>query len=86
LQCWLHISALVLQANVRFSDVVLRAYQPGDKVWVQDYHLMLLPSLLKAVVPKMKVGAASGSVMAQDMRCARQPAASAQQTKLCCYR
>jgi trehalose 6-phosphate synthase/phosphatase len=24
--------------------------------WVQDYHLMLLPSLLKAVVPKMKVG------------------------------
>ncbi len=24
--------------------------------WVQDYHLMILPSLLKAAVPKMKVG------------------------------
>lgn len=85
MQCWLHISALVLQANVRFSDVVLRAYQPGDKVWVQDYHLMLLPSLLKAVVPKMKVRAAGGLVMAQDMRCSRQLTATAQQTKLCCF-
>jgi len=35
--------------------VVLRAYQPGDMVWVQDYHLMLLPSMLKTAVPKMKV-------------------------------
>ena len=43
-------------ANERFNSVVLDAYQPGDIVWVQDYHLMLLPSLLKAAVPRMKVG------------------------------
>jgi trehalose 6-phosphate synthase/phosphatase len=30
-------------------------YKAGDMVWVQDYHLMLLPSMLKEVVPKMKV-------------------------------
>lgn len=44
------------QANERFGEVVLKAYQLGDIVWVQDYHLMLLPSILKNSVPKMKVG------------------------------
>lgn len=30
-------------------------HETGDIVWVQDYHLMLLPSLLKNHMPKMKV-------------------------------
>ncbi len=33
---------------------MLRNYAPGDVVWVQDYHLMLLPALLKLRAPKMK--------------------------------
>eukprot|EP00878_Enallax_costatus_P027615 GHUV01029750.1.p1 GENE.GHUV01029750.1~~GHUV01029750.1.p1 ORF type:complete len:669 (+),score=134.14 GHUV01029750.1:399-2405(+) len=44
------------QANDRFGEVVLAVYQPGDMVWVQDYHLMLLPSILKNAVPRAKVG------------------------------
>jgi trehalose-6-phosphate synthase len=44
------------QANTRFSEHILEHYATGDIVWVQDYHLMLLPALLKAQVPKMKVG------------------------------
>jgi len=44
------------QANNLFGQVVLSAYKPGDMVWVQDYHLMLLPSILKQQVPRMKVG------------------------------
>lgn len=43
------------EANRRFGEVVLRNYAPGDVVWVQDYHLMLLPALLKLRAPKMKV-------------------------------
>jgi trehalose 6-phosphate synthase/phosphatase len=43
-------------ANATFADAVLAHYQPGDVVWVQDYHLMLLPALLKLRVPRMKVG------------------------------
>jgi len=43
-------------ANRAFADAVLALYRPGDVVWVQDYHLMLLPALLKAAVPDMKVG------------------------------
>lgn len=42
-------------ANKQFADVVFQHYQEGDMVWVQDYHLMLLPALLKNRKPKMKV-------------------------------
>ena len=41
-------------ANEKFADVVLAEYSPGDVVWVQDYHLMLLPSLLKQAVVKVR--------------------------------
>lgn len=43
------------KANQSFGEVVLRNYCAGDVVWVQDYHLMLLPSILKQRMPKMKV-------------------------------
>lgn len=42
-------------ANERFGEVVLAHYAGGDMVWVQDYHLMLLPQMLKTEHPKMKV-------------------------------
>ena len=42
-------------ANQKFGNVVLRNYCAGDVVWVQDYHLMLLPAILKSRMPKMKV-------------------------------
>lgn len=42
-------------ANQMFGEVVLRNYSAGDVVWVQDYHLMLLPAILKMRAPKMKV-------------------------------
>lgn len=41
-------------ANQKFADVVLEHYQGNDIVWIQDYHLMLLPSLLKNSVPKVR--------------------------------
>ncbi|WPT11748.1 Alpha,alpha-trehalose-phosphate synthase [UDP-forming] 1 [Picochlorum sp. SENEW3] len=43
-------------ANKQFADVILKHYRPGDIVWVQDYHLMLLPAILKEKHPRMKVG------------------------------
>ncbi len=33
--------------NQRFCDKVAEIAEPGDIIWVQDYHLMLLPSMLK---------------------------------------
>ena len=37
--------------NARFADTVLRILRPGDAVWVHDYHLMLLPRMLRARAP-----------------------------------
>lgn len=44
------------KANHRFAEAVMAIYQPGDVVWVQDYHLMLLPSLLRKRVRDISIG------------------------------
>ena len=44
------------RANELFMQAVMSQYQEGDIVWVHDYHLMLLPALLKEERPDMKVG------------------------------
>ena len=38
------------EANMRFADVVASFVKAGDMVWVQDYHLMLLPMLLRSII------------------------------------
>jgi len=43
-------------ANEAFAAAVLDCYEDGDIVWVHDYHLMLLPHLLRAKKPDMKIG------------------------------
>lgn len=43
-------------ANRAFAEVALKHYREGDIVWVQDYHLMLLPAILKEKRHDMKVG------------------------------
>ena len=45
-----------VRMNQLFADRILHAYQPGDIVWIHDYHLMLLPSMLRQRVPNIYVG------------------------------
>ncbi|PCH42911.1 glycosyltransferase family 20 protein [Wolfiporia cocos MD-104 SS10] len=42
--------------NQRFADAIIAAYQDGDIIWVNDYHLMLLPSMLRARLPTAPIG------------------------------
>ncbi len=42
--------------NEVFCKSVLEVVQPDDLVWVHDYHLMLLPRLLKQRAPTLQVG------------------------------
>ncbi|KAJ1977829.1 Trehalose-6-P synthase/phosphatase complex synthase subunit [Dimargaris xerosporica] len=35
------------KANSKFADAICDIVQDGDLVWVQDYHLMLLPKMLR---------------------------------------
>ncbi|KAE9000953.1 Alpha,alpha-trehalose-phosphate synthase [UDP-forming] A [Phytophthora fragariae] len=43
-------------ANKRFAQAVNQVYREGDFVWVHDYHLMMLPSLLRSRQPQCKIG------------------------------
>ncbi|MGH9632298.1 MAG: trehalose-6-phosphate synthase, partial [Bryobacteraceae bacterium] len=36
-----------IEANRIFCTVVVDQFRPGDRIWVHDYHLMLLPRLLR---------------------------------------
>ncbi|KII85229.1 glycosyltransferase family 20 protein [Plicaturopsis crispa FD-325 SS-3] len=38
------------QANMQFAEVVRQQLTPGAMVWVQDYHLMLMPMLLRGLI------------------------------------
>ncbi|MAW62059.1 MAG: bifunctional alpha,alpha-trehalose-phosphate synthase (UDP-forming)/trehalose-phosphatase [Planctomycetes bacterium] len=42
--------------NRRFSDAVLEEIQPGDFVFVQDFHLTLLPAMLREARPELPIG------------------------------
>lgn len=42
--------------NERFADMIAAEHKRGDLVWVHDYHLMLLPQLLRRRVPDARIG------------------------------
>lgn len=42
--------------NAKFADAVARVFRPGDRVWVHDYQLMLVPQLLRERVPHARIG------------------------------
>ena len=44
------------RVNERFCDAVAATARPGDVLWIQDYHLMLLPSMLRARLPDAAIG------------------------------
>ena len=48
--------AVYERANRKFRDAVLEVAEPGDIIWVQDYQLMLLPSMLREKLPDAAIG------------------------------
>lgn len=42
--------------NNVFAEKILKIYQPGDIIWIHDYHLMLLPNLLRQKIPNAYIG------------------------------
>ncbi|KAJ7701179.1 glycosyltransferase family 20 protein [Mycena rosella] len=43
-------------ANAAFAARIAAVYTPGDLIWVHDYHLLLLPALLRALCPDAVIG------------------------------
>jgi trehalose 6-phosphate synthase/phosphatase len=44
------------KVNEIFANSILEIAEPEDTVWVHDYHLMLLPNLLRKKHPNMAIG------------------------------
>src|SRR5437870_9506636 len=42
--------------NERFADEVVRGMKRGDSIWIHDYHLFLLPRLIRTRVPDARIG------------------------------
>jgi trehalose 6-phosphate synthase len=38
------------EANMQFAEAVRAQIRAGDLVWIQDYHLMLLPMMLRSLI------------------------------------
>lgn len=48
--------ALYRAVNERYADAVIERLRPGDRVWVHDYQLMLVPQLVRARCPHARIG------------------------------
>jgi trehalose 6-phosphate synthase/phosphatase len=44
------------RVNRAYRDAVLEVVEPGDSIWVHDYQLLLLPSLLRESLPDAPIG------------------------------
>ncbi|KAI9011250.1 glycosyltransferase family 20-domain-containing protein [Gaertneriomyces semiglobifer] len=44
------------QVNQKFAEAIARIYQPGDLIWIHDYHLLLLPSMVRELIPNAAIG------------------------------
>lgn len=42
--------------NEIFTDSIVELIKPGDIVWIHDYHLMLVPKLLRERFPEISIG------------------------------
>lgn len=42
--------------NQLFADSILKIYEPGDVIWVHDYQLMMVPDMLRKVMPDSTIG------------------------------
>ncbi len=44
------------EVNSLFCDAVMEIIEPDDIVWIHDYHLMLLPQLIREKMPEISIG------------------------------
>ena len=48
--------ARYVEVNERFADAILEHCGPDTHVWVHDFHLMLVPAILRRRAPRLSVG------------------------------
>ncbi len=48
--------AVYKRVNEKFCQAALEVAAAGDEIWIHDYHLLLLPALIKERLPSVSVG------------------------------
>jgi trehalose-6-phosphate synthase len=41
--------------NQMIADEIVRLYEEGDTIWVNDYHLLLVPQFVRSVLPRAQI-------------------------------
>lgn len=44
------------KVNQSFADKVVKNYKRGDTIWIHDYHLCLVPQMIRQKLPDAKIG------------------------------
>ncbi|KAF7115300.1 hypothetical protein CNMCM5793_001936 [Aspergillus hiratsukae] len=45
-----------VKVNEAFANTIAARWRPGDSIWVHDYHLLLLPQMLRQRIPQAEIG------------------------------
>ncbi|WFD34598.1 hypothetical protein MCUN1_001439 [Malassezia cuniculi] len=45
-----------VEVNKLFADRIVEEYQEGDVIWIHDYHLLLVPRMVRERLPRAAVG------------------------------
>ncbi|KAL1966642.1 hypothetical protein VTN77DRAFT_4053 [Rasamsonia byssochlamydoides] len=45
-----------VKVNEAFADTLAQRWKPGDRIWIHDYHLLLLPAMLRQRLPDAEIG------------------------------
>lgn len=51
-----HSWVYYVKVNQAFADRVIQDYKHGDTIWVHDYHLMLVPGIIRKKLPDARIG------------------------------
>ncbi|RBR21389.1 uncharacterized protein FIESC28_04926 [Fusarium coffeatum] len=45
-----------VNVNQAFADQIVKNWKRGDVVWIHDYHLLLVPGMVRKKIPEAKIG------------------------------
>lgn len=51
-----HSWVYYVAVNQAFADKIIKNWKRGDVIWIHDYHLLLVPSMIRQKLPDAKIG------------------------------
>ncbi|KAI1434573.1 family 20 glycosyltransferase [Xylaria sp. CBS 124048] len=51
-----HSWQFYVNLNQSFADKIVKNWKRGDTIWIHDYHLLLLPNMIRQKLPDAKIG------------------------------